>query len=148
MSNYVVLNELSICHQLRFTYAHVQLVLYRPFLACSLPQSGLKRQANDLSYACAAAGINVSRNIIHLGSEIRRQGILSGAFWYMLYTEFFAAVVLVFYVLENPEKAGSAEVLADARCARQNVATLTRKSRAAETVIEALNVSWRCLDAA
>jgi hypothetical protein len=119
----------------------VQLVLYRPFLDFVSPRLSQQKKVDALSYACAAACINVSRNIIHIGSEIRKQGALSGSFWFMLYTEFFAALSLVFYVIENPEKPGSADLLADARCARQNVSRLAHKSLAAETITGALNVS-------
>ena len=119
----------------------MQLVLYRPFLQYVSPRLGQEKKIDALAYACAVAAINVSRNIVHIGSEIRRQGALSGTFWVVLYTEFFAALSLVFYVLENPGKAGSAEVLADAQCARQNLAKLARKSLAAESITGTLNVS-------
>jgi hypothetical protein len=96
---------------------------------------------DEVSYACAAAGISVSRNIVHIGIEIRKQGVLAGPYWFMLYTEFFAVLSLVFYALENPEKIGSAEVFADAVAGREMIARLSQKSQAAERVTTALNVS-------
>jgi hypothetical protein len=63
----------------------------------------------------------------------------------MLYTEFFAVLSLVFYAIENPEKPGSAEVLADARAGRQMIADLADKSLSADKVTNALKV---CLVAA
>ncbi|KAL2202674.1 hypothetical protein CC79DRAFT_1280031 [Sarocladium strictum] len=125
-------------HLLRFSYAHVQLVLYRPFLHYVSPRLSQGNKIDDLSYACAAAAISVSRNIVHIGLEIRKQQVLSGPYWFMLYTEFFAVLSLVFYAIENPEKPGSSEVLADAHAGRQMIADLASKSMSAERVTSAL----------
>lgn len=125
---------------LRFAYAHVQLVLYRPFLHYVSPRLSQGTKIDELSYACAAAAISVSRNIVHIGLEIRRQQVLSGPYWFMLYTEFFAVLSLVFYAIENPEKPGSSEVLADARAGRQMIAELADRSMSADRVTAALKV--------
>ncbi|PNY23060.1 Stress gene activator [Tolypocladium capitatum] len=125
-------------HLLRFAYAHVQLVLYRPFLHYISPRLIQANKVDELSYACAAAAISVSRNIVHIGLEIRKQGVLSGPYWFMLYTEFFAVLSLVFYTIENPDKPGSQEVLADARAGRQMIADLADKSMSADRVTKAL----------
>ncbi|KAK4085570.1 transcriptional regulator family: Fungal Specific TF [Trichoderma aggressivum f. europaeum] len=127
-------------HLLRFAYAHVQLVLYRPFLHYVSPRLSQGNRVDELSYACAAAAISVSRNIVHIGLEIRKQRVLSGPYWFMLYTEFFSVLSLVFYAIENPEKPGSAEVLADARAGRQMIADLAEKSLSAERVTHTLKV--------
>ncbi|CAI6085504.1 unnamed protein product [Clonostachys chloroleuca] len=127
-------------HLLRFVYAHVQLVLYRPFLHYVSPRLGQGTKIDELSYACAAAAISVSRNIVHIGLEIRKQRVLSGPYWFMLYTEFFAVLSLVFYALENPEKPGTSEVLADARAGRQMIAELADKSYSADRVASSLKV--------
>lgn len=58
----------------------------------------------------------------------------------MLYTEFFSVLSLVFYALENPDKPGSQEVLADARAGRQMIADLADKSLSAERVTGTLKV--------
>ncbi|KAF7557359.1 hypothetical protein G7046_g6050 [Stylonectria norvegica] len=127
-------------HLLRFAYAHVQLVLYRPFLHYVSPRLSHGAKIDELSYACAAAAISVSRNIVHIGLEIRKQRVLSGPYWFMLYTEFFAVLSLVFYATENPEKPGSGEVLADARAGRQMITSLAEKTMSAERVTSALDV--------
>ncbi|KAG6040003.1 hypothetical protein E4U41_001725 [Claviceps citrina] len=125
-------------HLLRFAYAHVQLVLYRPFLHYISPRHSQGTKVDELSYACAAAAVSVSRNIVHIGMEIRKQGVLSGPYWFMLYTEFFAVLSLVFYAIENPDKPGSHEVLADAHAGRQMIADLADKSLSADKVTKAL----------
>ncbi|KAF4975225.1 hypothetical protein FZEAL_7963 [Fusarium zealandicum] len=134
------IETVRIRHLLRFAYAHVQLVLYRPFLHYVSPRLSQATKVDELSYACAAAAISVSRNIVHIGLEIRKQRVLSGPYWFMLYTEFFAVLSLVFYATENPEKPGSGEVLADARAGRQMIAALAEKSMSAERVTNALQV--------
>ena len=127
-------------HLLRFAYAHVQLVLYRPFLHYVSPRLSQGSKVDEMSYACAAAAISVSRNIVHIGLEIRKQRVLSGPYWFMLYTEFFAVLSLVFYALENPDKPGSTEVLADAQAGRKMIADLAQKSQSADRVTIALKV--------
>ncbi|SPO04546.1 related to transcriptional activator Mut3p [Cephalotrichum gorgonifer] len=127
-------------HLLRFAYAHVQLVLYRPFLHYVSPRLSRGKDVDELSYACAAAAISVSRNIVHIGIEIRKQGVLIGPYWFMLYTEFFAVLSLVFYATENPQKNGTPEVLADAFAGRDMIFQLAEKSFAAKRVNKALDV--------
>lgn len=126
---------------IRFGYAHVQMMLYRPFLHYISPRLTAGKQIDNRYYNCAAAGITVSRNIVHIGIEIQKQAALIGPYWFILYTEFFAILSLLFFVLENPDKPGSAEILADARAGREVIATLTKRSLAADRITAALNVS-------
>ena len=133
-------------HLLRFAYAHVQLILYRPFLHYISPRLGQGIKSNEMAYACAAAAISVSRNIVHIGLEIRKQRVLSGPYWFMLYTEFFAVLSLVFYAIENPERPGTSEVLADARAGQQMIADLADKTQSADRVTSALKVGANRFD--
>ncbi len=132
---------------LRFAYAHVQMMMYRPFLHYVSPRVSAGHQAaavDERYYACAAAAISISRNIVHIGLEIRKQAVLIGPYWFILYSEFFAILSLVYYALENPDKTGSAEIMADAVAGRVVIASLSKRSLAADRVTAALNVSsWR-----
>lgn len=130
---------------LRFAYAHVQLMLYRPFLHYISPRLSAGRTIDDRYYACAAAGISVSRNIMHIAMEIKNQALVVGPFWTMLYTQFFAILTLVFYVLENPDKPGSAEIFADAAGAREMIAKMGPRSFAADRITKSLNTLWENL---
>jgi len=114
-------------------------VLYRPFLHYVSPRLSQGKNVDELSYACAAAAISVSRNIVHIGIEIRKQGVLIGPYWFMMYTEFFAILSLVFYSTENPQKPGSAEVLADATAGKDMIANLVDKSIVAQRVTKTLD---------
>ncbi|KAI1861344.1 uncharacterized protein JN550_010874 [Neoarthrinium moseri] len=125
---------------LRFGYAHVQMVLYRPFLHAVSSRTTADKKPDDRSYALGAAGINVARNIVHIGIEMRKQVSLVGPYWFTLFTEFFAIITLVFYVLENENKPGTAEILADAVAGRDMISKLARRSVAADRISNALEV--------
>lgn len=122
-------------------YAHVQMMLYRPFLHYVSEKSCAGKSVDERSYACAAACVSVSRNIVHITTEMKRRGLLVGAYWFAMYTTFFAVLSLVFFVLENPDKIGSAEILADATAGRNAITGLARKSLAADRCSNALQVS-------
>jgi hypothetical protein len=117
------------------------MVLYRPFVHFISPRVSAGKNVDDRSYACGAAGISVARNIIHIGVEMRRQVSLVGPYWYTHITEFFAILSLVFFVLENQDKPGTMDVLADAVAGKDMIDKLARKSMAADRVSQSLNVS-------
>ena len=126
---------------LRFAYAHVQMMMYRPFLHYVSPRMSAGQRVDERYYACAAAAVSVSRNIVHIGLEIRKQAVLIGPYWFILYTEFFAILSLVYYALENPDKSGTSEVMSDAVSGKAVIASLSKRSMAADRVTAALNVS-------
>lgn len=57
-----------------------------------------------------------------------------------MYTTFFAILSLVYFVLENPDKAGSAEILADANNGKDALNGLAKRSQAADRCSQALRV--------
>ena len=116
------------------------MMLYRPFLHYVSRRLTDGKVVDDRYYACAAAGISISRNIVHIGIEIQKQAVLMGPYWFILYTQFFAILSLVFYVVENPDKAGSAEILADASAGRDIISGLAQRSLAADRITSSLNV--------
>ncbi|KAG9246269.1 fungal-specific transcription factor domain-containing protein [Calycina marina] len=138
--------SLRVQQLLRLAYAHVQMMLYRPFLHYVVPGRGSKgKKTNDRSYACAAAGVSVSRNIVHITSEMKRRGLLIGAFWFTMYTTFFAIISLVFFVLENPDEPGSKEILADAIAGKEALKGLAKRSQAADRCTDALRTLFEHL---
>jgi hypothetical protein len=84
------------------------------------------------SFACAAACISVARNIVHITSEMKRRGLLVGAYWFVMYTTFFAIVSLVYFVMENPNSPTGQEILKDAEEGRDTLASLAKRSMAAD----------------
>lgn len=122
-------------------YAHVQMMLYRPFLHYASEDSCAGKSIDERSYACAAACVSVSRNIVHITMEMKRRGLLIGAYWFAIYTTFFAVLSLVYFVLENPHKVGSKEILADATAGRNAIAGLAKRCLSADRCSNALGVS-------
>lgn len=103
--------------------------LYRPFLH----YASADWQSNNIdkrSYACAAACVNVSRNIVHITGDMNRRGLLIG--WFYMYTTFFAIMTLVFFVLENPSSSTSTGILRDAYEGKDTLASLAKGSMAAD----------------
>ena len=112
-------------------FAHVQMVLYRPFLHY-VSQGYTAKTIDSRSYACAAACVSVSRNIVHITSEMKKRNMLNGAYWFNMYTTFFAILSLVFFVLENADNPGSADIMKDAKEGRETLASLSKRSMAAD----------------
>lgn len=125
---------------LRMSYAHIQIILYRPFLHYASP-STQALVTDKRTYACAAACVSVSRNVIHITSEMKRSGLLTGAYWFSMYTTFFAILSLLFYAIENPHNITSEEILRDAHEGRDTLASLSPSSMAADRSSQTLAVS-------
>ncbi|KAF2854085.1 hypothetical protein T440DRAFT_486702 [Plenodomus tracheiphilus IPT5] len=98
---------------LRMAFGHAQLLLYRPFLHY-VSQSYKDKNVDQRAFACASACVSVSRNIIHISTEMRKRGLLAGAYWFSMYTTFFAIVSILYFVTENPTSPTSFELLRDA----------------------------------
>lgn len=121
-------------------YAHIEMVLYRPFLHY-VSQDVQAKNFDKRSYACAAACVSVSRNIVHLTADMKRKHLLVGSYWFYMYTTFFSVISLIFYVLENPQNATSSEILKDAHEGRDTLAGLSANSAAADRCSRMLAVS-------
>ena len=131
--------SIRIRHLLRMAYAHCEMFLYRPFLHY-VSQTSQAKNIDKRSYACAAACISVSRNIVHLTTEMKKQGLLIGSYWFYMYTTFFAIISLVFFVLENPRSQMSESILKDAYEGKDTLAELAAKSHAADRCSRVLAV--------
>ena len=116
---------------LRMSYAHAQVMLYRPFLHFTAMD---KRNASvdKRAYACAASFVNVSRNIIHITIQMKQKGLLNGAYWFVMYTAFFSVLALVYYAAENPDNNTSEAVMKDAIDGKDILAALAKRSLAAD----------------
>ncbi|XP_014560655.1 hypothetical protein COCVIDRAFT_34294 [Bipolaris victoriae FI3] len=116
---------------LRMAFGHAQLLLYRPFLHY-VSQSFSAKAVDQRAFACASACVNVSRNIIHISTEMRKRGVLAGAYWFSMYTTFFAIVSILYFVLENPTSPTSFELLRDAVEGKEVLAYFAKRSLAAD----------------
>jgi hypothetical protein len=125
------------------------MMLYRPFLHY-VSQTRDTQKVDKRSYACAAACVSVSRNIVHIAVEMKRRGFLGGAYWFSMYTTFFAVLSLVFYALENPDNEASEDVLKVAKEGRDTLESLAKRSMAADRCsatlkVRSLTARWRSL---
>ena len=66
---------------------------------------------------------------------------LVGPYWFTLFSEFYAIISLVFFVLENQDKSGSKEILSDAIAGKNMIGELAAKSTVADRISSALEVS-------
>ena len=124
---------------LRLSYAHVQMMMYRPFLHY-VSQGFATRNVDRRSYACAAACVSVARNIVHITVEMKRRGLLVGSYWFVMYTAYFSVLSLVYFVLENPQSATGREIMKDAIQGRDMLASLAKRSLAADRCSHSLAV--------
>lgn len=121
------------------------MVMYRPFL--HYVSSGSQARGVDRrSYACAAACVSVSRNIVHITTGMHKKGLLNGSFWFTMYTTYFAILSLLFFVLENPDSPTAKDgVLKDAMEGKNTLAGLAKKSLAADRCSQSLNSLFKNL---
>ncbi|KAI9785062.1 MAG: hypothetical protein M1816_000532 [Peltula sp. TS41687] len=110
--------------------SHIQMMLYRPFLHY-VAQGHSQKPIDRRSYACAVACVGVCRNLIHISTEMKKRGLLNGAYWFIMYTTFFSVLTLVFYVLENSNDPGTEGILKDAQEGKDTLADLAKKNLAA-----------------
>ncbi|KAF2657041.1 hypothetical protein K491DRAFT_714785 [Lophiostoma macrostomum CBS 122681] len=122
----------------RMAYGHAQLLLYRPFLHY-VSQNYRSKAVDQRAFACASACISVSRNVIHITTEMKKRGLLIGAYWFSMYTTFFAIINSLYFVLENPDNATSQELLKDAMEGRDVLAFYAKRSMAADRCSRSLD---------
>jgi len=122
---------------LRMAFGHAQLLLYRPFLHY-VSLSNKDKPVDQRAYACASACVSISRNIVHISAEMQRRGVFAGAYWFSMYTTFFAIVSILYFVLENPTNPTSFELLRDAVEGKEVLAYFSKSSMAADRCSAAL----------
>lgn len=86
---------------LHISYLHVRIVLYRPFIHYIAQDS--ERIGESWMIEKAMNCINVARVVVKLAEDMIKRGILSGAYWFSVYTIFFSIACLVYYVHFAPE---------------------------------------------
>jgi hypothetical protein len=94
-------------------HAHVQLVLYRPFLH-HISLDGDSIPVDKRSYTCARACIEVSCNVVHV------------THWFTMYTMIFTILSLVFFTLENESDPSCASILKDVTDGRNTLASFAK----------------------
>jgi hypothetical protein len=93
-------------------------------------------------YAYAAACVDVGRNTIYNARQMEKQDILTGPYWFSIYTTFCATLALTFNVWENAEVQNVLGTVKDAEYGRHVLTRLAYQSTAAESLSETLGVSF------
>ena len=74
---------------------------------------------------------------------MKKRGFLSGAYWFSMYTTFFAILSLLFYIVENPHNGASNGILRDAREGQDTLLSLAPRSMAADRSSQFLKASMK-----
>lgn len=83
---------------LHISYLHVKIILYRPFIHY-ISTSIRQTSSNDLACIEKAKNcINVARIVVKLAEDMIKKNMLSGSYWFSIYTIFFSVACLVYYV--------------------------------------------------
>ena len=72
---------------------------------------------------------------------MKRRGLLGGAYWFVMYTTYFAILALLYFALENPNSTTTKEILRDAVEGRDTLLNLATRSLAADRCSASLAVS-------
>ncbi|KAF7515231.1 hypothetical protein G7054_g14681 [Neopestalotiopsis clavispora] len=133
-------NVVHIRNLLRLAFAHVQMVLYRPFLHAIWPKMTANKIANDRSHAYGVACVNAARDAVHIAVEMRETVSLVGPCWFSLQTEFLAIITLVFYSLSNADEPEISDIMADATAGKYMIDKMSSRSTAAHCISKDLEV--------
>lgn len=142
---------------LGLTHCYVQLILYRPFIhylgrrhMAEMERDPAKRDDAAMLYANNC--LRVSSTTMHLAHQLVEQNMLNGAYWFSLYTIFFAISCLVFYCHENARsqdpaiQANVCAYRADADLGKQVVEKLKSTSDAASRIYDLLDSMFEQLN--
>ncbi|KAK4935627.1 Gypsy retrotransposon integrase-like protein 1 [Elasticomyces elasticus] len=86
--------------RLRLAYAHVQMVLYRPFLH-HIMGGKARSEAEMRSYACASSCIKAAMQVIWIVQQLHQQGRAVAPYWLAPFMTLFSAMTLVMFALSN-----------------------------------------------
>lgn len=73
---------------------------------------------------------------------MKQKGLLNGAHWFIMYTTFFSVMSLVYFAAENPNNATTEAVMKDAKQGKEVLASLAKRSMAADRCTVTLEVSF------
>ncbi|SZF03853.1 unnamed protein product [Blumeria hordei] len=93
---------------LSFAFAHVQMMLYRPFFSFVSGDAIEDECKTKISRACASAYFNVCQNVVQIVKDVQKRGIVIGPSWFMINITSFATLSLVYF---NCQRTKSSEPL-------------------------------------
>lgn len=127
---------------LHLSFLHVQIVLYRPFIHYVSPKYTSQPNVDPLSIQRAKNCISVARTVVKLAQDMIDKNLLSGSYWFSIYTIFFSVACLVYYVHEVPFDEFHPDYIGirhDAETGREILTFLKDSSMAASRIYSVLN---------
>ncbi len=86
---------------LRLAYAHVQMVLYRPFLHHALKNMRSNNHVSLKAYACGSSCIKAAMQVVWLAETLESYNIFNEAHWFTTLIVSFTAACLELFVMSN-----------------------------------------------
>ena len=83
---------------LRIYYAHVQMVLYRPFLHHALKGAQQDSESSLKAYACGSACIKAGMQVVWLVEKLEQSDLFNAANWFLTLIVAYTAACLVLFV--------------------------------------------------
>lgn len=125
--------------RLRLAYAHVEMVLYRPFL------HHLVRRSSDAipdlrSYACGSACVKAAMQVIWLVQHMEKQNMLTGTYWLTVYMTFFASMALLLFSVADHQDPTARDALQAAEEGRRILKVLAESCLTAAEAADSLTV--------
>jgi hypothetical protein len=127
---------------LHLSFLHVQIVLYRPFIHYISPKYTSQPHVDTLSIQRAKNCISVARTVVKLAQDMIKKNMLSGSYWFSIYTIFFSVACLVYYVHEVPYDElhpDYTDIRHDAEAGKEILTLLKDSSMAASRIYIILN---------
>jgi hypothetical protein len=120
-------------------YAHVQMVLYRPFLH-HIAKRKTDPDFDIRAFACASACIQAAQQVVILDEALDSKGLLNGSYWFILYTTFIAVISLLMFVLSNKTDPTAQESLSAAVRGYRIFIKIAKSTVTARNFVESLKV--------
>lgn len=99
---------------LRVAHAHVQMVLYRPFLH-HIGRRNTDGNFDFRAFACASACVKAAMQAIWLAQALDDAHLLNGPVWLLFFTLFMAVVSSIMFVITNKDDPSAGEYYAAAQ---------------------------------
>lgn len=129
---------------LRLMYAHVQMVLYRPFLH-HIAKRKTDKDFDIRAFACASACIQAANQVVWLDEALDSKGLLRGSYWFIFFTTFISVICLLMFVLSNKNDPTAQESLSAAVRGYRIFIKLAKSNPTARNFVESLKVKSNSL---
>ncbi|CAD6499313.1 BgTH12-03433 [Blumeria graminis f. sp. triticale] len=115
---------------LSLVYAHVQMMLYRPFLS----------YISGKAFACASAYFGVCQNVIQIVKELQERGLVIGPRWFMINITSFATLSLVYFNCQRTNLSRPSDLHSDAQVGHEATRVIAQRKRDACSFLSAFKV--------